>query len=71
MIFSGRQVLLVVILAVPLRYKSIRADGEFIELSLLVQNASEFAGLVVNPEADRAFQRWRKETDADAPGKCG
>ncbi len=65
-IFFGRQVLLVVILAVPLRYKSIRANGEFIELSLLVQNANEFAGLVINAEADRAFQRRRDEAEAEA-----
>ena len=67
MIFSGRQVLLVVILAVPLRYKSIRADSEFIKLRLLLQNADEFAGLVINAETDRALQRGWNESDADAP----
>ncbi len=66
-IFSRGQVLVVVIFAVPLRYKSICARGEFTELRLLLQDANEFAGFVIDAQADRALQWRRNEADADIP----
>ncbi len=39
-----------IIFAIPLRHECISADGEFIQLRLLLQNADKFTGLVINAQ---------------------
>lgn len=63
-IFSSGQVFVIVIFAVPLRHQRIRADCELVQFGLLMQNAYKRSIPIVNAEADRAFQRRRKEADA-------
>jgi hypothetical protein len=70
-IFSSGQIFVIVIFPVPLRHQRIRADCELVQFGLLMQNAHERSIPIVNAEADRAFQRRRKEADANTSrGRC-
>src|SRR5204863_5138835 len=65
-IFSRRNIFAGVILSVPGGRERVTADGKLIDVRLAVENANEFPFRVVNAETDRAVERWRQKTDADA-----
>ena len=54
-----------IILSIPSRHERISADREVVQLRILMQDADDFAGLIVNPKADHAVHWRRNETDPD------
>ena len=57
-----------IILSIPSGRERISPDRKVVQLRVLMQDAHEFAGLIVNPKADRALHWRRNETD---PGTSG
>ena len=55
MISSSRQVLVFIIFSIPSRREGISPYGEVVKLRVLMEDAHDFAGLIIDPEADRAL----------------
>ena len=60
-----------VIRSIPSRSERISANGEVVQLRVLMQDTDDFASLIVDPEADRAIHGRRDETDSNVSGRGG
>ena len=60
-----------IILSIPSRHERISPDREVVQLRVLMQDAHDFARLIVDPKADRAVHWRRNETDPDASRRRG
>jgi hypothetical protein len=60
-----------IILSIPSRCERISADREVVQLRVLMQDPHDFAGLIIDPKADRAIHWRRNETDSDASRRRG
>jgi hypothetical protein len=60
-----------IILSIPSRHERISPDREVIQLRVVMEDAHDFASLIVDPKADRTVHWRRNETEPDASRRRG
>ena len=66
-VFSGWDILSLIIFPVPCGRKRVGPNVEFINIRLAIKGPDKFPFRIVDAEADRPLERRREETDPHGP----